>query len=40
MERFSLSAIDVYRFESEYLRTNMFVLFSDGKALIVDPHPR
>lgn len=39
MERFSLSAIDVYRFESEYLRTNMFVLFSDGKALIVDPHP-
>lgn len=39
MEKISIGDITVYRFESEYLGTNMYVLFSDGKALIVDPHP-
>lgn len=39
MEKISIDDITVYRFESEYLRTNMYVLFSGGEALIVDPHP-
>jgi hydroxyacylglutathione hydrolase len=39
MEQIGIGNITVYRFESEYLGTNMYVLFSDGTALIVDPHP-
>lgn len=39
MEKIGIGDIMVYRFESEYLGTNMYVLFSDGEALVVDPHP-
>ena len=39
MEKIGIGDITVYRFESEYLRTNMYVLFSDGKAVVVDPPP-
>ena len=39
MEKIGIGDITVYRFESEYLGTNMYVLFSDGESLVVDPHP-
>ncbi len=38
MELISLLNCDFYRFESEYLGTNMYLSCSDGEALIVDPH--
>ena len=38
MERISLSAIDFYRFESEFVGTNMYLATANGAALIVDPH--
>ena len=39
MEKIGIGDIMVYRFESEWVGTNMYVLFSDDEALIVDPHP-
>lgn len=39
MEKIGIGDITVYRFESEWVGTNMYVLFSDDEALIVDPHP-
>ena len=39
MESHQVDGLTVYRFESEWVGTNMYVLFSDGEALIVDPHP-
>ena len=38
MERISLSAIDFYRFESEFVGTNMYLAIANGEALVVDPH--
>lgn len=38
MERIYLLNCDFYRFESEYLGTNMYLSCSYGEALIVDPH--
>ncbi len=39
MERCRLSKSDVFRFESEYVGTNMYLILSGTRALIVDPHP-
>ena len=39
MEVYQVCGLAVYRFESEWIGTNMFVLICKGNALIVDPHP-
>ena len=38
MEKLSLPSVDFYRFESEFVGTNMYLAVADGEALIVDPH--
>ena len=39
MEKIGIGNITVYRFESEFLGTNMFMLISGNEAVVVDPHP-
>lgn len=36
--RIFLPSIELYRFESEFVGTNMYLIFSGGEALAVDPH--
>lgn len=39
METHQVDGLTVYRFESGWVGTNMYVLIHCGEALIVDPHP-
>lgn len=39
MEEIRVNNQTIYRFESEYVGTNMYLASSENEALIVDPHP-
>ena len=39
MDRLTINAHELFRFVSEDVHANMYILLSDVRALVVDPHP-
>src|SRR5574344_2213183 len=39
MQILKIEKIKVYRFVSEYIGTNMYLIINHGEAVVVDPHP-